>query len=595
MSTATEKRRTIVILLIGVILGTFSCGLVGWIVLYSEAGQRVARNLLASAGDLERPSNSHPVAPQDTTPIDTWTKVLSQASPLWYVRPGYDVRLVAGGFTYPVNIAFKEHPSDDPDAPFFYVNELHGAIKYVTRRGEVKKYAEGLINHEPIPIPKSDEIGINGMTTVPDSEDLIVTGAYVDEVSGLLRNRIMRLFSQPGGRTVKRGRFLLDMVNEYTSPSNFIQQVLMGPDGKLYVSVGDGENAPLAMDMTKFGGKVLRMNWDGTACEDNPFYEPNRPRSPRSYVFAYGLRNVFDFDFDPSSGQFFAADNGKVVDRLIHLVSGGGYAWDGRSDGTLVNALYSWSPTVAPVGLAILRHHTLGPNTRGRLYLGTYGPPAAVGRSEGKQILEFELDYDRSMVKRVPIPLIEYAGNRKSTIVGLAEGPDGLYFTDFFGETEADGGYATGAGSVWKVLPSSETLNLPRVTDSDLVNLTSVERGEVYFAQQCVSCHRIDGNGALVGPDLTGLSKKLDRLHSRSYEARLRQILSSKLTFDVSQRDRVVAVLSATGERRKRVWLGHHLEEPRFDNRFATMPSFRLLPDRQRLDLADYLLNEAAP
>ena len=123
-----------------------------------------------------------------------------------------------------------------------------------------------------------------------------MTGAYTDEESGLLSNRILRLISSEDGKGVVDVKVVLDL-KEFTSASNQIQQIMFGPDGKLYVSVGDAENHQLSLDREKFGGKILRMNPDGTPCEDNPFFQPT-PTSPSHYVHVYGVRNVFDLDFD---------------------------------------------------------------------------------------------------------------------------------------------------------------------------------------------------------------------------------------------------------------------------------------------------------
>ena len=528
---------------------------------------------------------------------DEWTsKVKAVGSPLWHVRPGYDVERVATGFTYPVNIAFvppsaKGAPQPDAGAPLFYVNELHGRVAYVTRGGAVHTYADGLVNFDPRPSPKSDEAGLSGLTLVPGSEDLIVTGSFLDSASGLLRNRVMRLISEPGGRRMREMKVLVEFP-EFTSPSNQIQQALFGPDGKLYVSVGDAENTRLAMDLTKFGGKILRMEPDGSACKDNPFYEPQNPKSPRCYIFAYGVRNVFDFDFHPQSKHLFATDTGKSLDRIIHLMRGASYGWDGRTDGTRINALFTWGPlpTVSPVGMTINRTNVLGPNTKGRMYVATYGPPAMEGRPYGKQIIEFEVDPERPLLTRTPQTLVEYAGDRKATVLGLAEGPDGLYFTDFFGQAKELDEQNAGLGSVWRVVPSQKTLNLPTVGAEELARLAPAERGRVHFVRNCMPCHRIDGNGGQVGPDLTKLQTSLNRLDLPGYAAEVKELLKSEQSFLVEQRPRLNEVMNAKGDNRRRVWLHHHIEQPKFDNPFATMPSFEALPKEQRADIIEYLM-----
>src|SRR5690606_8449951 len=106
---------------------------------------------------------------------DAFDGVDSPTHPEWKVAPGLDVSVVARGFSYPINIVFATPTPTDDEAPWFYVSELHGSIKYVTRGGEIRTFAEGLLNFEPIKQVKTDETGISGMTSIPGSKDLLIT------------------------------------------------------------------------------------------------------------------------------------------------------------------------------------------------------------------------------------------------------------------------------------------------------------------------------------------------------------------------------------------------------------------------------------
>ncbi len=497
-----------------------------------------------------------------------WGGVVSPTNPIWLVRRGYDVLRVADGFTYPVNIVFVLAPGNGPEDPLYYVNELHGTIKYVARNGEVHAYATKLNNFRPIPQPKSDETGLSGLMALPGSEDLLATGSYLDAESGLLSNHVLRLRSRPGGRKLDRVEVLFDL-QEFTAPSNQIQQIRLGPDQKLYVSVGDAENHRLSLDLDKFGGKILRLNLDGSACPDNPFYDAAHPRSPRSYVFAYGFRNVFDFDFEPVSGRLFAADNGKGVDRLMAIVRGGNYGWNGDDLSMRTNAILSWGPpgNPAPVGLLFPRRegafagHEVraavastgeDPMPLASMFLALYGPAHRPGRNHAKSIVVITINPENGMVERNPEPLIQYAGEGVTTVLGLAEGPDGLYFTDFFGES-AGGDDPEGKGAVWKVVRSEATRHQVAARDEVLLGMMPLERGRARFARHCATCHRVAGIGGHEGPELTHAAHELDRrLHSQAYVASLRQLLKSKNSFLVEQQGRIKEVLAAEGTERIR-------------------------------------------
>jgi hypothetical protein len=170
----------------------------------------------------------------------------------------------------------------------------------------------------------------------------------------------------------------------------------------------------------------------------------------------------------------------------------------------------------------------------------------------------------------------------------MAEGPDGLYFTDFWGESVGIGN-EPGKGSVWKIVPSEASLHLSPTGGDE--HLTPVERGRKLAGVHCAQCHRLEGVGGFEGPELTNVVKTLGlRLHSPGYEATVKQLRTSDQTFFQEQRWRLDEVLQRNGEARIRCWLTHHLEEPRFDNALARMPSLRLLPEDDRSAVIEYLM-----
>ena len=580
----THKIQFTLVLGLGVVLG----GLATLFVLYDRTGRRVVHKVQDIVGLSEDIGSRYSYGHVGVHPV-SWRAVRSPTHAEWNVRAGFDVKLVAEGLDYPVNLVFVPKSGPEPDSPIFYVNELHGKIKYVGRDGLVRTYAEGLTNFKLVSQDKSDETGLSGLMLVPGTEDLLVTGAFQDESSGLLQNRILRLRSAPGGKRVQKVE-TVRVLDEFTAPSNQIQQALIGPDGKLYVSVGDAGNASLSLDLGRYGGKVLRLNLDGTACDTNPFYDQFAPESPRSSVYALGVRNVFDLDFD-ATGNCFAVDNGKNIDRFFRVIAGGSYGWNGDLDSMRLNALYTWGPldNTAPVGLEILENATLGAGTAGRCYVAFYGPAASIGANHSKAIMEFTLDPARGMLSRAPEMLIQYAGNTKATVLGLAEGPDGLYFTDFWGETISTD---DAQGRVYKVVTSKETLGLPVVGDDQLAAMPAEERGRVHFHRNCTSCHQLDGTGGREGPDLTHVITNLDlRLNSAAYQATVKKLIASESSFVAEQQPKLKKTLAADRDDRIKAWLPYHVEEPRFDNPYARMPGFaKALSEDVRNDIIAYLM-----
>jgi glucose/arabinose dehydrogenase len=92
-----------------------------------------------------------------------------------------------------------------------------------------------------------------------------------------------------------------------------------GPDGKLYAAAGDGQDPDQAQDLANLGGKVLRLNPDGSVPADNPF--------PDSFVWSYGHRNPQGLAFD-SQGRLWEQEFGNsVMDETNLIVKGGNYGW----------------------------------------------------------------------------------------------------------------------------------------------------------------------------------------------------------------------------------------------------------------------------
>jgi PQQ-dependent dehydrogenase (s-GDH family) len=118
-------------------------------------------------------------------------------------------------------------------------------------------------------------------------------------------------------------------------------RIKIGPDGKIYYTIGDqgnnqGANVCIAIEAQRiptaeevanadyfaYQGKSLRLNLDGSIPEDNPEID-----GVKSHIFTYGHRNMQGIDFGPD-GTLYATEHGpKTDDEVNVLVSGGNYGW----------------------------------------------------------------------------------------------------------------------------------------------------------------------------------------------------------------------------------------------------------------------------
>lgn len=126
-------------------------------------------------------------------------------------------------------------------------------------------------------------------------------------------------------------------------------RIKLGPDGDLYVTVGDATDRSLAQDLESPNGKILRIRPDGSIPSDNPF--------PGSPVYSYGHRNPQGLAWD-ADGQLWAAEFGQDTwDEFNRIEAGANYGWpvvEGMTDQQpFVNPEYQW-PTddASPSGLA---------------------------------------------------------------------------------------------------------------------------------------------------------------------------------------------------------------------------------------------------
>ena len=97
----------------------------------------------------------------------------------------------------------------------------------------------------------------------------------------------------------------------------------IGPDRKLYATTGDAVSAHEAQDVAFLGGKVLRLDLDGSVPADNPF--------PESPVYSRGHRNPQGLAWEPD-GDLFTSEHGPWrFDEINRVRAGGNYGWGAYS------------------------------------------------------------------------------------------------------------------------------------------------------------------------------------------------------------------------------------------------------------------------
>ncbi len=342
---------------------------------------------------------------------------------------------VVAGLNSPTAIAFL------PDGRML-VTEKGGALKLVSGGT-----ATTLVT---IPVCTASEMGLLGVAVDPSfsgSNGSIYLyrsfGADCSTSTGRF-NEVVRVTMSGGTVSLASMSVLLSGIR--TDGGNHDGGGLrIGPDGKLWVSVGDsgtgdmgnpGDSTnPYTQDLGSLNGKILRLELSGAPAAGNPFAATP---GARAEVYAYGFRNPFRFGFDPVTGKAWVGDVGQSTREELDIVqSGGDYSWP-YCEGTLP------AGCMHPGDVAPIFDY---PRTFGTTVIGGAFAPASFGLHGGQY---FFADNGVSKIFRaVPTPAHDNIGAPADFVtsaqgpVDIVFGPDGdLYYV------------AINAGSVRRVTPN---------------------------------------------------------------------------------------------------------------------------------------------
>lgn len=231
------------------------------------------------------------------------------ASARLQVPTGFAVRIYASGLKSPRLMA------SGPD----------GAL-YVAERGNNRIVRLADVNNDGL-ADTVQEVA-TGLSS-PHSVDWYQGALYVAETAST--GRVTRFNDTNGdGDFLDNGEKQVITTNIPGSGGHSSRTAHIGPDGKLYVSVGSTGNNNVETDKRR--AAILRFNLDGSIPADNPF--ANDTIETRRPVWAEGLRNAVDFVFMPN-GQLWANHNGSdglgndlpPEEIVINVEKGEHYGW----------------------------------------------------------------------------------------------------------------------------------------------------------------------------------------------------------------------------------------------------------------------------
>ncbi len=208
------------------------------------------------------------------------------------------------------------------------VLDQDGIICRVSLEGDLPAEVFGDIRDRIIPQHQYEE-GLLGLAFSPS----FTTDAeiYLYYTAGNPRRSVLSRFTVSDGLLDEASESVLLEVPEPYGTHNG-GQLAFGPDGYLYVALGDGGFAGdphgHGQNLSTLLGTILRLDVSGenyAIPPDNPFVgQPNA----RPEIYAYGLRNPWRFSFDSVTGDLWAGDVGQDTwEEVDRIVSGGNYGW----------------------------------------------------------------------------------------------------------------------------------------------------------------------------------------------------------------------------------------------------------------------------
>lgn len=252
-----------------------------------------------------------------------------------------------------------------------FVVEKTGRIQVVTKLDQAvpeKRLFADFIERPDGKLDDKGECGVLGLAFHPQfARNGQFFVAYSLRIGNQLHQRVSRLQVSPNDPQQADMASEQPLITQLDPASNHNGGDLhFGPDGFLYISVGDGGGGNDTFDNGRFINKgfhaaILRIDVDkkpgslppnphpaiardasGAAFyavpADNPFIgvtshhgEKLDPATVRTEIWAAGLRNVWRFSFDPPTGRLFAGDVGQnLYEEVDLIVKGGDYGWSHR-------------------------------------------------------------------------------------------------------------------------------------------------------------------------------------------------------------------------------------------------------------------------
>ncbi|MCG5060210.1 MAG: PQQ-dependent sugar dehydrogenase [Limnoraphis sp. WC205] len=371
-----------------------------------------------------------PTSSDTSTSTQTPSQAIETSSSTDSTETTDDVAIASQDFQKVTVIEGLEHPWSMAWLP-------NGDQLITERPGRLRIVRNGTLDPTPISgVPEVFTFKQGGLLDVSlhprFAENRLIYLTYSHGTRDANRTRIARATFD--GEALQNLQVIFEVSQTKPDGQHFGSRITWLPDNTMLVAIGDGGNPPVELDgdlireqaqnLSSHLGKIIRLNDDGSAPQDNPFVNSE---NADPVIWSYGHRNIQGLAFDSETGRVWSTEHGARGGDELNLVKAGeNFGWpvvthsgeysggeitQERSRPGMIDPKVVWTPAKAPSGLTVYRGDRF-PSWKGNLFAGGL---------VSQDVRRIEVDESGNVVSQQAIDM----GQR---VRDVKQGPDGLLY-----------------------------------------------------------------------------------------------------------------------------------------------------------------------